>query len=470
VTHSRGRPAAVAATWVSAPAATVLALGLVVALGLVMVLAGPVGSDAAGASPVSPASGPSVVRAAVAGSAVLNYGDAPDAGSLAGKNVNAPIVGMAATPSGGGYWLVAADGGVFSFGDAGFHGSTGGMRLNQPIVGMAATPSGGGYWLVAADGGVFSFGDAGFHGSTGGMRLNQPIVGMAATPSGGGYWLVAADGGVFSFGDAGFHGSAGGTQLNLPVIGMARSHDGGGYWLVEGQRAAQSPFTPALVSGLLARPGLVSAAVLDLDSGQMFQYRPFENITASIVKVDILETLLYQAQQAGRSLTSSEQATATTMIEDSDNDSASALYSEVGGPGPVAAYDRLAGMTQTTPAQAWGLTTTTAADQITLVDHLVQPNGLLDGPSRAYALDLMEHVTPSQAWGVSAGVGPGATVALKNGWLPVSSGWAVNSIGWISGAGRSYILAVLTADQPTEATGIATISQIAAASWSSLTR
>jgi len=38
-------------------------------------------------------------------------------------NVNAPIVGMAATPSGHGYWLVAADGGVFAFGDATFLGN-----------------------------------------------------------------------------------------------------------------------------------------------------------------------------------------------------------------------------------------------------------------------------------------------------------------------------------------------------------
>lgn len=38
-------------------------------------------------------------------------------------NVNAPIVGMAATPSGAGYWLVAADGGVFAFGDATFLGN-----------------------------------------------------------------------------------------------------------------------------------------------------------------------------------------------------------------------------------------------------------------------------------------------------------------------------------------------------------
>ena len=55
---------------------------------------------------------------------------------------------------------------------------------------MAPTPDGGGYWLVAADGGIFTFGDAGFYGSTGNIHLNQPVVGMAPTPDGGGYWLV----------------------------------------------------------------------------------------------------------------------------------------------------------------------------------------------------------------------------------------------------------------------------------------
>src|SRR5476651_1345914 len=81
------------------------------------------------------------------------------------------------------------------------------MRLAQPIVGMATTASGKGYWLVASDGGVFSFGDAQFYGSTGSIRLNQPIVGIAATATGKGYWLVASDGGIFSFGDAHFYGS-----------------------------------------------------------------------------------------------------------------------------------------------------------------------------------------------------------------------------------------------------------------------
>jgi hypothetical protein len=88
---------------------------------------------------------------------------------------------MAAMPDGGGYWLVAADGGIFAYGDAPFRGSTGGLTLNQPIVGMADDGDGGGYWLVAADGGVFAYGSARFEGSTGSLTLNQPIVGIAVS-------------------------------------------------------------------------------------------------------------------------------------------------------------------------------------------------------------------------------------------------------------------------------------------------
>ena len=65
------------------------------------------------------------------------------------------------------------------------------LPLKAPVVAMAATPTGQGSWRVAADGGVFTSGDAHFYGSTGGQHLNQPIVGMAATPSGHGYWFVA---------------------------------------------------------------------------------------------------------------------------------------------------------------------------------------------------------------------------------------------------------------------------------------
>ncbi len=78
-------------------------------------------------------------------------------------------------------WVASSDGGVFAGGNAQFYGSMGGRHLEAPIVGMALAPDGGGYWLCADDGGVFAFGDAVFRGSMGGTVLNEPIVGMAAT-------------------------------------------------------------------------------------------------------------------------------------------------------------------------------------------------------------------------------------------------------------------------------------------------
>jgi len=163
---------------------------------------------------------------------IFSFGDAQFYGSMGGRPLNQPIVAMAATPDGKGYWEVASDGGIFSFGDAGFFGSAGSLSLVKPVVGMAATADGKGYWLVASDGGIFTYGDAGFFGSAGSLRLKAPVVAMAATADGQGYWEVGADGGIFTFGDAGFVGSAGALTLNKPVVGMLATSDGGGYWLV----------------------------------------------------------------------------------------------------------------------------------------------------------------------------------------------------------------------------------------------
>ena len=153
-------------------------------------------------------------------------------------------------------------GGCSRFGDAGFWGSLGSAHLAKPVVGMAPSADGHGYWLAASDGGVFSFGDAVFHGSMGGHHLSSrwwasrrsrvraatgrwpPTAGSSRStrrttgrwgaPPGGadrgagriapdlgaGYWEVGADGGVFALG-APFAGSAGALRLAAPVVAMA---------------------------------------------------------------------------------------------------------------------------------------------------------------------------------------------------------------------------------------------------------
>ncbi len=86
-------------------------------------------------------------------------------------------VGIAMARSGG-YWIASRSGWVAALGGAIPYGHVT-TPLNAPIVGLAATPDGGGYYLLGADGGVFSFGDAIFEGSTGNLRLNSPVLGIA---------------------------------------------------------------------------------------------------------------------------------------------------------------------------------------------------------------------------------------------------------------------------------------------------
>src|SRR2546430_12460347 len=47
--------------------------------------------------------------------------------------------------------LFRSDGGIFAFGDAAFYGSTASMKLTSPIVGMAASKGGAGYWLLRSE-------------------------------------------------------------------------------------------------------------------------------------------------------------------------------------------------------------------------------------------------------------------------------------------------------------------------------
>ena len=139
-------------------------------------------------------------------------------------------VSMAAAPGGSRVWFVTPAGQVEPGRGTPTYGS---LRTppRAPIVGMTATPSGRGYWLVASDGGVFSFGDAHFSGSTGAKHLNQPVVAMIGTHSGQGYWLLAADGGVFSFGDARYFGSGAALHAVTGAIFLDIARGARGYEL-----------------------------------------------------------------------------------------------------------------------------------------------------------------------------------------------------------------------------------------------
>ncbi len=173
---------------------------------------------------------------------IFTFGSAQFYGSTGSLVLQRPVVGISPTADRSGYWLVASDGGVFAFGDAGYYGSIPGSglhpagsglphSLNAPIVGMVPSSDGGGYFMVATDGGVFAFGDARFEGSCPGMGgCSGSAVSVVPDASGNGYWLITQTGSVYAFGDAPFYGAPG--NQGSPVTSAVRTADGHGYWVL----------------------------------------------------------------------------------------------------------------------------------------------------------------------------------------------------------------------------------------------
>ncbi|MER5863700.1 serine hydrolase [Kitasatospora sp. NPDC002040] len=221
----------------------------------------------------------------------------------------------------------------------------------------------------------------------------------------------------------------------------------------------------------VAAQGGVSVAVLDTASGVSASYGTGSFVTASIAKADILAALLWQRQQAGRELTSSEQATAALMIEQSDNDAADTLYTAVGGAAGLDAANQAFGLTATTAGADghWGLTETTATDQLRLLQVVFGTDSALDAGRRTYLQGLMGQVAADQDWGVSAADQDGA-YTLKNGWLPRSATglWVVNSIGRVTHDGRDLLVAVLSDGSADEQSGIDTVESLAEAATGAL--
>lgn len=211
-----------------------------------------------------------------------------------------------------------------------------------------------------------------------------------------------------------------------------------------------------------------SFALLDQVTGEQILYQEdtaFE--TASVVKVDILAALLWQEQQSGTSLSQSQQQLATAMITESDNDAASDLWDQIGGASGLATANAVFGLTETTPGQdgSWGVTTTTAADQLRLLQMITSSSGPLDSANRAYLLGLMNRVEDDQRWGVPDAAGTQATdVYVKNGWMPSSAdggAWVINSVGRIVEPGHDWLVVVLSDDNSTQTSGITLVQHVA---------
>jgi beta-lactamase class A len=215
--------------------------------------------------------------------------------------------------------------------------------------------------------------------------------------------------------------------------------------------------------------GSVSVAVTNLDTGQSYTFGAAGGmVTASVVKLDLLEVLLLQHQHAGTSLDADEDAEAVAMIEHSDNSAAESIFEGIGGRDELDTANPDLGVStaSTVPGQSdyWGLTTTNAQDQVVLLSNLAGAQSPLSQAARSYALGLLRSVESDQQWGAPAAADPGTTVAVKNGWLNVDDDgglWAVNSDAVITVNGDVVAISVLTQHNDDEQSGIALVESLA---------
>jgi hypothetical protein len=194
---------------------------------------------------------------------------------------------------------------------------------------------------------------------------------------------------------------------------------------------------------------------------------------ASVAKVPIMVATLQRAHLQKRALTSSERGLLEHMITISSNDSTDTLWSSLGGGVGVDELLAPLGVTgiEYAPDHQWGDTRATPSAIAELLAMLVEDDSPLDADSRAEALGLMQSVVADQRWGASAGVdlvlGSDATLAIKDGWYPETTGWLLNSAAIISvhsnGTVAHHVLVILTDGAETQTDGVREIETLATA-------
>ncbi|MEU1266996.1 serine hydrolase [Streptomyces sp. NPDC005799] len=219
-----------------------------------------------------------------------------------------------------------------------------------------------------------------------------------------------------------------------------------------------------ITAALAGRQGTVAVGLYDRSTNTTCSLRATSSYdSASVVKVTVLATLLWDAKKHNRYLTDTETSLAKAMITKSDNDATSRLWKQLGLT-KIKGFLSAAGMTKTVPGANgyWGLTQINVTDEQKLLKLLTAKNAVLSDNARAYILKLMGQVISSQRWGTPYGTPSGVSWHVKNGWLQRSThGWRVHSVGTFNGGGHDYMITVLTWGNSTMNYGISTIQGVA---------
>lgn len=230
----------------------------------------------------------------------------------------------------------------------------------------------------------------------------------------------------------------------------------------------EDPFHSASLAAYLAtRTDNVTAALYDVNTHATYIYRPgIDEVTASMEKIDILAVLLWESQNDHKALTAREQSLATKMIEYSDNNAAESLWVTIGQLPSVTEFNKDLHYTQSITNWDWGKFDTTPRDQLKLLKTILFPNAYLTPASQEYEQDLMENVVDYERFGIPTGVPTNATVGVKNGWYPeTTTGWQVNTAGYVHLNNTYYLAVIMTASNPSEAYGKEVVGRVSQAFW-----
>lgn len=237
--------------------------------------------------------------------------------------------------------------------------------------------------------------------------------------------------------------------------------------------ASPAPATAAATSGTAAagwapdvaaarayaegRPGTVSFVVRE--GARTWSSRGTRTVpAASLMKTMFLAAYLRSGDVRGRALTARDRALLDPMIRRSDDVTATRVRGIVGD-ARLRRLGRAVGMRDLRLASVWGLSRTSARDQVALFRRL---DDVLPARHRAYARRLLETVVPSQRWGVGAVELPvGWTLRFKGGWGS-GSGAVDHQSALLLGDGREVALSITTTDNGSHATGKATLRGVAA--------
>jgi beta-lactamase class A len=207
-----------------------------------------------------------------------------------------------------------------------------------------------------------------------------------------------------------------------------------------------APLSSQLMSYLAGQGGHVSAVVYDVTDNRYYLYNvPKLFYMASSVKVPIMLAFLTQLEQQHREPNAEELSLLTTMIENSDNNSAQTLFDEIGGAPALDNFMRLINIANFSAFQdAWGYSTVSPLAMVRLL-ALLDNGTILTAEDRNLALNLMENIESDERVGVGNAAPSGATVAMKDGWvLAPDELWVMNTSGIVTRGHETYIISVYT--------------------------